>query len=78
MFNHMKMSPPDSALRLWRRANNASQTELGQRLGVHKSTICRWERSRVPAERTREIANTLGVMPFELRPDLYGEPKKRA
>jgi DNA-binding transcriptional regulator YdaS (Cro superfamily) len=48
-----------------------SQHALATRLTVNQSTVSRWVRRRVPAERVIEVAKALRVKPFLLRPDLY-------
>lgn len=41
---------------------------------MNKSTITRWERGRVPAERVLDVERVTGVPRHELRPDLYPAP----
>lgn len=47
--------------------------QLASQVGVHPSVVSRWlsGKARVPAERTRAVAEFLSVPPQELRPDLF-------
>jgi DNA-binding transcriptional regulator YdaS (Cro superfamily) len=49
---------------------------LGTKLGVHRSSVMRWEHGRVPAERVLELERATGVPRYELRPDLYPQDRQ--
>ena len=50
-----------------------SLEDFGDMLGVHKSTVLRWQERKVPAERVLEIEKRFGIPRSKLRPDLYPE-----
>lgn len=51
--------------------------QLGERLGVAHSQVCRWRKSgRVPANRVAAIGAATGVPRHLLRPDLFGAPAR--
>jgi DNA-binding transcriptional regulator YdaS (Cro superfamily) len=58
-------------LRDYRFRERVTLEELGARLGVFKSTVMRWEKRRIPAERVLDIERVTGVPRTQLRPDLY-------
>lgn len=52
--------------------------ELAERLGVHKSSVARWNERRVPAERLREVSAASGIPPEAIRPELFiRQPEQR-
>lgn len=59
-----------SPLAQYREANRKTLDELGTALGVDKSTMLRWERGRVPAERVLDVERLTGISRDVLRPDL--------
>ena len=48
---------------------------IARLLGVHRSTVARWRKRRVPAERVLDVEATTGVSRHVLRPDLYPSPR---
>lgn len=60
-----------SPLTLYRNELGLSVEALAERLGVERTTVWRWERGRVPADRVREVERLTGVPRQTLRPDLY-------
>lgn len=44
--------------------------KLARQLGVGKSTVTLWARTRVPSDRVGEVAAASGVAPAQIRPDL--------
>jgi DNA-binding transcriptional regulator YdaS (Cro superfamily) len=46
--------------------------DLARLVAVDKSTVTRWARKVVPAERVVEVERVTGISRKELRPDLYG------
>ncbi|WP_162901253.1 YdaS family helix-turn-helix protein [Breoghania sp. L-A4] len=60
-----------NALKQFRSARGWSLSQIGHPLGVHRSTVKRWEDHRVPAERVLEIERLTGIARQMLRPDLY-------
>lgn len=72
LCNHADMK---SALASFRKKQDLTLKALGEALGVDKSTVLRWERNGVSAERAVEIEKKLGgkVKRQELRPDIFGE-----
>ena len=63
-----------SALTSFRKEQDLTLEALGEALGVNKSTVLRWERDGVPAERAVEIEKVFGgkIKRQELRPDIFG------
>lgn len=48
------------------------QAALAKRLGIHRSSVSRWEADgRVPTERAATVAQISGVPLERLRPDLF-------
>jgi DNA-binding transcriptional regulator YdaS (Cro superfamily) len=60
-----------SVVDAWTAAGGAQV--LAASLGIRVSAIYQWR--RVPAERVREVALVTGLLPHQLRPDLYDAPK---
>ena len=56
----------------YRAKKSLSLEAFGDKFGVNKSTVLRWEERRVPAERVREISKITGIPRSKLRPDLFG------
>jgi DNA-binding transcriptional regulator YdaS (Cro superfamily) len=66
-------------LRQYRKGAQVSQEGLASIFGVKKSTVCKWERRRVPAERVLDVERVTGISRHDLRPDLYPrEPEAAA
>jgi DNA-binding transcriptional regulator YdaS (Cro superfamily) len=66
------MSNGTPTLKAYRKeAGGMSLEQLGNLFGVHKTTVSRWERKKVPPERVIEIEARTGVPRQSLRPDLY-------
>ena len=63
--------PGSNPLRSYRLRTGLTLQQLAGRIGVHKTTILRWEEGRVPAERMVEIERVTGLPRRELRPDLF-------
>lgn len=61
-----------SPLTAYRAKRGESLEELGRRLGVHKTTVLRWEAGRVPAERVADVCKITGLRKADIRPDLFG------
>lgn len=55
----------------YRIATGETLQEVGRRFGVNKSTVLRWERHRIPAERVPDVERSLGIPRYYLRPDLW-------
>lgn len=62
-------------LRSFRKTRQLTLEELGARFGVNKTSIMRWEKKKVPAERVLSISKFTGIPAHELRPDLYPRPR---
>lgn len=60
-----------SALAHYRRDRNLTLKAVGGRLGVDKSTVLRWERNGVPADRILEVSKRLGIPREKLGPRLF-------
>lgn len=45
--------------------------DLARGIGVNKSTVTRWDRRNVPAERVLDVERITGISRHDLRPDLY-------
>lgn len=65
-----------SPLRSYRETTGRTLEALGVEIGVNKSTILRWEDSRVPVDRVLEIERITGISRHELRPDVFGQPER--
>jgi DNA-binding transcriptional regulator YdaS (Cro superfamily) len=61
-----------SALEKYRAATQTTLEQLGDILGVNKTTILRWEKRRIPAERVSEVERVTGIPRQKLRPDIFG------
>jgi len=57
----------------YRTDNNLSLEALGEKFGVNKSTVLRWEEGQVTAERAVEIEAITGIPRQKLRPDIFGD-----
>jgi transcriptional regulator with XRE-family HTH domain len=60
-----------SALKQYREDRDLTLKAVGDRLGVDKSTILRWERYGVPADRILEVSKRLGIPREKLGPRLF-------
>lgn len=45
--------------------------DLARALGLNKSSVTRWAKGKVPAERIGEVSRVVGVPPEIIRPDLF-------
>lgn len=59
-------------LKRYREATNKSVDEMADVFGINRTTLWRWEKGRVPAERVIEIERVTGIGRAELRPDIFG------
>lgn len=50
-------------------------SDLARGSGVDKSTVTRWSKSRVPAERVGEVSRITGIPVEVLRPDIFKAPE---
>lgn len=71
----MQLTSRMNALRDYRQRALKSLEDFGSMLGVNKSTVLRWERKKIPAERVLDIERATGVPRHELRPDIYPPPE---
>lgn len=67
----MQVSIVYTSIKSFREVNDESLADVARRFGVNKSTILRWERDAVPAERVPEVERLLGIPRYYLRPDLW-------
>jgi transcriptional regulator with XRE-family HTH domain len=68
----MSVMAATSVLRKYRTASKMTLEEFGVALGgVNKSTVLRWEKGEIPAERVLPLSKFTGIAPHELRPDIY-------
>lgn len=65
-------------LRQRRKELGLSLEEAAVMLGVHFTTLGKWERFHVPAERVPRVSEILGIDRHNLRPDLYPVASDRA
>ncbi|MFT9221938.1 helix-turn-helix domain-containing protein [Gluconobacter oxydans] len=63
------------SIKALRKQKGLTLHEAASAAGVHFTTWRRWEMTRVPAERTHDVANILGVDRVHVRPDIFG-PKR--
>lgn len=61
-----------TALQTSLRKRQLCLADLARLVAVDKSTVTRWARKTVPAERVVEVERVTGISRKELRPDLYG------
>lgn len=54
-----------------------SAAELARKVGVTAMAVSNWKVRGIPAERVLMIEKASGVKRYELRPDIYPEPRKR-
>ena len=65
------MNEMASPLRSYRKAAKRSLESLAADLGVHKTTLLRWEEGGVPVDRLGDVERLTGVPRQELRPDIF-------
>lgn len=65
--------PMHTSIQGYRIATGETLAEVGRRFNVHKSTVLRWERDRVPPERVPDVERKLGIPRYYLRPDLWSQ-----
>lgn len=68
------MSRHSKHLAAYRATCGATLEEWARKIGVHKTTVYRWERSGVPAERVADVETKLGIPRHMIRPDLFAPP----
>jgi transcriptional regulator with XRE-family HTH domain len=60
-----------NAIKTYRETQKLSQGELGEKIGVTRFTIMRWEQDGKPDEsKLKKIEEVTGIPAKELRPDL--------
>lgn len=66
-----------SPITLYRKANGRmSMAAFGERFGVDKSTVLRWERGQLTMRRVLEIEAATGIPRDALLPDFFRLPTK--
>ena len=68
MQTQIEVNPVDKAAKVL-----GSQRSLAKILDVSPAAICKWRKTRIPAERVLDIEQATGVSRHELRPDIYPE-----
>lgn len=60
------------ALKDYRKRNGLSQGELGEKAGVCRMTVFRWEKGirKIDDDKVSLVAGITGIQPSVLRPDL--------
>lgn len=79
-MQHRVMHDRTSPITAFRKSIRMSLEDFGKLMNpcVDKSTVSRWERSRIPAERMADVARVIGVPLEKLRPDIFkATPRKR-
>jgi transcriptional regulator with XRE-family HTH domain len=68
------MEKPTSPIAQYRKANGETMKSLGEKLGVDKTTILRWESGShpVPTKRLLDLEKATGIPRWVLRPDIFG------
>lgn len=56
----------------YRTTNNKTLEDISEALGVHKSTVLRWEQGQVPPGRVIDVERITGIPRAKLRPDIFG------
>lgn len=62
-----------NTLSRYRAETGKTLEDIGDALGVNKSTVLRWEQDRIPAERVIDVERATGIPRAKLRPDLFGD-----
>lgn len=70
----MPIMTSEHPLKAYRAATGATLDVLSAKIGVHKTTLMRWENGEVPVptERFSIIESVTGVSRQQLRPDIFG------
>lgn len=71
LLRMMQHSIMHTSIKGFRIATGESLSQVARRFNVNKSTVLRWERNRVPAERVPEVGHKLRIPRYYLRPDLW-------
>lgn len=59
-------------------ADGIALAHIARKMGVDRSTLWRWARGRIPAERVPHMETVTGFPRHMLRPDLYEKPVEAA
>jgi len=51
-------------------------SEIARQLGVTPQNVAAW--NRVPAHHVKEVARLIKMSPSQIRPDVFGQPKRPA
>lgn len=64
-------------IRFYRKLNHMTLEELGDKCGVQKSVVAKWEKDLVDLKQSRimQLAVIFGVLPTALLPDKDSEPQ---
>lgn len=70
----MSDMPQTSALKAYRDATSETLEALATKIGVHKTTLMRWESGEVPlpVDRLAAVESVTGIHRSKLRPDIFG------
>ena len=60
-------------IKKYRTENDLSLEAFGLKFKANKTTVMRWEKGRVPAERVHEVSKKTGIPKEKLRADLFGK-----
>jgi DNA-binding transcriptional regulator YdaS (Cro superfamily) len=53
------------------KTNGLQQVDLARKLKLNRSSVHRWARGRIPAERVFDVEKVTGIPREKLRPDLF-------
>lgn len=70
----MHIMTSEHPLKAYRTAAGATLDAISTKIGVHKTTLMRWENGEVPVppDRFSIIESVTGVSRQQLRPDIFG------
>jgi transcriptional regulator with XRE-family HTH domain len=60
-----------SPLKDYRKREHKTLDQIATALGVHKTSVLRWEERQIPAKRVIPLSMLTGVPPHIFRPDIY-------
>ena len=59
----------------WRMAQELTQMQVAERLGVGQPAVAKWEEGKVSHSKALAVHQLTGIPLHELRPDIYPTPQ---